>query len=104
VLARAGSDAATARTGSDKRIDFLYEPDNDRLIVDRVAELARERELPAAQIALAWLLHQPAVTAPIVGATKDRHVDDAVAAVGVTLSEKELAFLAEPYTAREVRF
>jgi len=104
VLARAGSDAATARTGSDKRIDFLYEPANDRLIVDRVAELARARELPAAQIALAWLLHQSAVTAPIVGATKDRHVDDAVAAVGVRLSEKELASLAEPYTAREVRF
>ncbi|MEV3983431.1 aldo/keto reductase [Nonomuraea sp. NPDC049758] len=108
VLARAGAAgpaaAATARTGSDARIDFLYDPDNDRRILDRVAQLAAERELPPAQIALAWLLHQPGVTAPIVGATKDGHVDDAVAAVGVELSDKELAFLAEPYRPREVRF
>ncbi|MEU1387618.1 aldo/keto reductase [Nonomuraea sp. NPDC005730] len=108
VLARAGAAgpqaAATARTGSDARIDFLYDPDNDRRILDRVAQLAAERELPAAQIALAWLLRQPGVTAPIVGATKDGHVDDAVAAVGVELTDKELAFLAEPYRPREVRF
>ncbi len=105
TLARAGStSAATARSGSDGRIDYLYDPDNDRLILERVAEVARDRELPAAQVALAWLLRQPAVTAPIVGATKDRHVDDAVAAVSVELSEKELAFLAEPYRPREVRF
>ncbi|NUS08349.1 MAG: aldo/keto reductase [Nonomuraea sp.] len=105
VLARAGqSGATTARTGSDDRIDFLYDPANDRQILDRVAQVAAERGLPAAQVALAWLLHQPAVTAPIVGATKDRHVDDAVAAVGVSLSEKELDFLAEPYRPREVRF
>ncbi|HLU74492.1 MAG TPA: aldo/keto reductase [Nonomuraea sp.] len=104
VLARAGAPADTTRTGSDARIDALYEPDADRQVLDRVAELSRERGLPAAQIALAWLLHQPAVTAPIVGATKDRHVDDAVAAVAVSLSEKELAYLAEPYRPREVRF
>ncbi|MER6948547.1 aldo/keto reductase [Nonomuraea sp. NPDC000554] len=105
ILARAGSSVTTTtRTGSDGRIGLLYDPDNDRIIVDRLAEVARERELPAAQIALAWLLHQPTVTAPIVGASKDRHVDDAVAAVSVTLSDKELSYLAEPYRAREVRF
>ncbi|MGI5272641.1 aldo/keto reductase [Nonomuraea sp. CA-218870] len=104
ALARAGAPADTTRAGSDPRIDYLYEPDNDRQVLDRVAELARERGLPAAQIALAWLLHQPAVDAPIVGATKDRHVDDAVAAVGVSLSDEELSFLTEPYRAREVRF
>ena len=104
MLARAGSPAATSRAGTDPRIDALYDPDNDQAILDRVAQLARERELPAAQVALAWLLHQPAVTAPIVGATKDRHVDDAAAAVNVRLSDKELAFLAEPYRPREVRF
>ncbi|MFI7224959.1 aldo/keto reductase [Nonomuraea angiospora] len=104
VLARAGSAATTARTGSDERIDFLYDPENDKAILDRVARVAAERDLPAAQVALAWLLHQPAVTAPIVGATKDRHVDDAVAAVSVSLSESELAFLGEPYRPREVRF
>ncbi|MFI7632682.1 aldo/keto reductase [Nonomuraea sp. NPDC049400] len=104
VLARAGSSATTARTGSDQRIDFLYDPENDKAILDRVAQVARDRDLPAAQIALAWLLHQPAVTAPIVGATKDRHVDDAVAAVSVSLTESELSFLGEPYRPREVRF
>ncbi|MEV4009131.1 aldo/keto reductase [Nonomuraea angiospora] len=104
VLARAGSSATTARTGSDERIDFLYDPENDKTILDRVAHVASERGLPAAQVALAWLLHQPAVTAPIVGATKDRHVDDAVAAVSVSLSEAELALLGEPYRPREVRF
>ncbi|GGS71663.1 aldo/keto reductase [Nonomuraea spiralis] len=104
VLARAGSaSATTARTGSDQRIDHLYDPDNDRRILDRVAQLAADRELPAAQVALAWLLHQPGVTAPIVGATKDRHVDDAVAALDVRLSDKELEFLAEPYRPREVK-
>jgi aryl-alcohol dehydrogenase-like predicted oxidoreductase len=104
VLARAGAATATARTGSDERIDALYDPENDKLILDRVAKVAADRELPAAQVALAWLLHQPGVTAPIVGATKNRHVDDAVAAVSVTLSESELAFLQELYRPREVRF
>ncbi|MEV1169431.1 aldo/keto reductase [Nonomuraea sp. NPDC049784] len=104
VLARAGSSATTARTGSDERIDFLYDPENDKAIIDRVAQVARDRDLPAAQVALAWLLHQPTVTAPIVGATKDRHVDDAVAAMSVSLTESELTFLGEPYRPREVRF
>ncbi|MEW9549110.1 aldo/keto reductase [Nonomuraea sp. NPDC050783] len=105
VLARAGSGTGTtARTGSDARIEALYDPENDKTILDRVAHVAAERGLPAAQVALAWVLHQPAVTAPIVGATKDRHVDDAVAAVGVTLSEEELASLTQPYRPREVRF
>ncbi|GAA3466640.1 aldo/keto reductase [Nonomuraea roseola] len=105
TLARAGqSGEGTARSGSDGRIDYLYDPDNDALILDRVAEVARERRLPAAQVALAWLLGQPGVTAPIVGATKDRHIDDAVAAVSLALTDKERDYLAEPYRAREVRF
>lgn len=104
VLARAGSAAATARTGSDERIDHLYDPENDKLIVDRVARVAADRALPAAQIALAWVLRRAGVTAPIVGATKERHVDDAVAALSVSLSDEEAAFLEEPYRPREVRF
>ncbi|MFI9555713.1 aldo/keto reductase [Nonomuraea endophytica] len=103
VLARAGTAQRTARQGTDERIDFLYEPENDQVVLDRVAQVARERELPAAQVALAWLLGRTGVTAPIVGATKDRHVDDAAAAVGVELTEKEVAFLSEAYTPREVR-
>lgn len=104
VLARAGSaTSGTARSGTDARIGALYDPENDQAILDRVAQVARDRDLPAAQIALAWLLRQPGVTAPIVGATKDRHVDDAVAATAVHLTDKELTFLTEPYRPREVR-
>ncbi|GAA0913833.1 aldo/keto reductase [Nonomuraea longicatena] len=104
VLARAGSAATTTRQTSDGgRIDFLYDADNDQSILDDVAAVAAERQLPAAQIAMAWLLHQPTVTAPIVGATKDRHIDDAVAAVDVELSDKELTTLTEAYRPREVR-
>ncbi|MEU9883949.1 aldo/keto reductase [Sphaerisporangium sp. NPDC051011] len=104
VLARAGSDEATTRAGTDPRIEYLYtDPENDRQILDRVAETAKQRGVPAAQVALAWLLHQPGLTAPIVGATKDRHIEDAVAAVDLPLSDEELAFLAEPYRPRAVR-
>ncbi|WP_449065284.1 aldo/keto reductase [Planomonospora algeriensis] len=103
LIARAGSSGNTVRTGSDPRIGSLYaDEENNRLILDRVAQVAREREVPAARVGLAWLLHQPGVTAPIVGATKDRHVDDAVAAAELALTDKELAFLAEPYRPRPV--
>ncbi|GGL13505.1 aldo/keto reductase [Planomonospora parontospora] len=103
LLARAGSAESTVRAGSDPRIDALYtDEENNRLILDRVAQVAREREVPAARVALAWLLHQPAVTAPIVGATRDRHLDDAVAAVELALTDKEISFLAEPYRPRPV--
>jgi aryl-alcohol dehydrogenase-like predicted oxidoreductase len=71
--------------------------DEDFDVVDAVRAVAAERDLPPARIALAWLLGKPAVTAPIVGATKLHHLDDAVAAVGVTLSEDEVARLERPY-------
>ncbi|MEU8201138.1 aldo/keto reductase [Streptosporangium sp. NPDC049046] len=104
LLARAGSEEVTTRAGSDPRIEALYDDaDNDRLILDRVAQLAGEREVAPARVALSWLLHQPGISAPIVGATKAGHVDDAVAAVDLSLTEKELAFLAEPYRPRGVR-
>ncbi|WP_406313649.1 aldo/keto reductase [Streptosporangium sp. NBC_01639] len=103
LLARAGSEEATTRGGSDSRIDFLYtDADNDRQILDRVAQVARDHEVPPAQVALAWLLRQPGVSAPIVGATKDRHVEDAVAAVDLALTDNELAFLAEPYRPHDI--
>jgi len=104
LLARAGSEEVTTRAGSDSRIGALYDDaDNDRLVLDRVAQVAGEREVAPARVALSWLLHQPGVSAPIVGATKDGHVDDAVAAVELSLTEKELAFLAEPYRPRVVK-
>lgn len=69
----------------------------DRPIVERVAELAQKHGVPRAQIALAWLLHKPPVTAPIVGATKISHLEDAVAALSVHLSQEEMTYLEEPY-------
>ena len=74
----------------------MYE-DSDFDVVDVVREVAAERGLPPAQIALAWLLGKPAVTAPIVGATKLGHLEDAIAAVDVALSEEEAARLEAPY-------
>ncbi len=74
----------------------------DREVVRRAAETAAQRGVPMAQIALAWVLHKSPVTAPIVGATKPRHIDDAVAALGIQLAPDELARLEEPYVPHPV--
>jgi aryl-alcohol dehydrogenase-like predicted oxidoreductase len=87
----------TERARTDSFGDSLYTPELDFAVVDRVAEVAAARGVPAAQIALAWLLHKPGVTAPIVGATKLEHLDDAVAAEQLTLDPAEIARLEEPY-------
>jgi 1-deoxyxylulose-5-phosphate synthase len=86
----------TVRSGSDPLADTMY-VDADFDVVDVVRAVAAERDLPPAQIALAWLLSQPAVSAPIVGATKLRHLEDAIAAVDLTLSDEEVARLEAPY-------
>jgi aryl-alcohol dehydrogenase-like predicted oxidoreductase len=65
--------------------------------VERVIELAGQHGVPPARVALAWLLHQPAITAPIVGASKLAHLDDAVGALDIKLSAEEVAYLEEPY-------
>jgi aryl-alcohol dehydrogenase-like predicted oxidoreductase len=70
--------------------------------VDRVGEVARARGVPNAQVALAWILQQPGVTAPIVGASKMQHLEDAVAALSLKLDERELQALAEPYQPHKV--
>ncbi|MEO3814130.1 aldo/keto reductase [Sphaerisporangium sp. B11E5] len=104
LLARAGGDGqGTTRAGEDGRIEELYGGPGDAAVLRRVAETAAERGVPAAQVALAWLMAQPGVSAPIIGATKERHIDDAVAAVDLRLSDKELASLAEPYVTRPVK-
>jgi 1-deoxyxylulose-5-phosphate synthase len=90
-------DSTTARSETDEFGQTLYF-DSDREIVERVASIAAARDLPAAQVALAWLLSKPIVTAPIVGATKPHHLEDAVAAVDVALSADEITQLEEPYT------
>jgi aryl-alcohol dehydrogenase-like predicted oxidoreductase len=69
----------------------------DRLVVERVAAIAEKRGVPRAQIALAWVLQKEPVTAPIIGATKMSHLEDAVAALSIKLTPEEIAFLEEPY-------
>jgi aryl-alcohol dehydrogenase-like predicted oxidoreductase len=87
----------TARAGSDQFTDYLYNQPTDFDVVERVAEVAGERGVPSAQVALAWMLGKPGVTAPIIGATKPQHLADALAAEQLTLSDEEVARLEEPY-------
>jgi 1-deoxyxylulose-5-phosphate synthase len=91
-----GGELRTVRAGTDPLADEMYK-DDDFDVVDVVRAVATERALRPAQIALAWLLGKPAVTAPVVGATKLRHLEDAIAAVDVTLGEDEVARLEAPY-------
>jgi len=93
----------STRQESDGFTDFLYDQDSDWDVVLAVQSVAKERDLPAAQIALAWLLSKPFVTAPIIGATKVSHLEDAIAAVDVHLSDEEIAGLEAPYEAHPVK-
>ena len=90
----------TTRTDGDALLAKLYHEDSNHQIVDSVAAVAAERGVPAAQVALAWVLQRDAVTAPIVGATKPHHLADAVAAVDLELDDAEVARLEEHYTPR----
>jgi 1-deoxyxylulose-5-phosphate synthase len=103
-LARAWHDAkATERSGSDGFADMLYTPLTerpDRGIVDAVGAVAQARGVPRAQVALAWLRSKPVVAAPLVGASSVRQIDDAVASLGLELSEKEIRAIEAPYTPR----
>lgn len=94
-------DTETERSTTDQFGKTLYSA-SDQVIVDRVAEVAGERDVPMAQVALAWMLAKPVVTAPIVGATKRHHLDDAVAALDLLLSPEEVARLEEPYVPHPV--
>ncbi len=87
----------TTRANTDTFGDYLYKPEVDFAVVDRCVEVAAERGVPSAQVALAWLLGKPGVTAPIVGATKLQHLSDALAAEQLSLSEEEIGRLEEPY-------
>ena len=96
-----GGEKRTTRAETDAFFDMLYTED-DFVVVDRLVEVAAERGLPPAQVALAWLLHKPGLTAPIVGATKPAHLQDALAATDVVLSPEEIARLEEPYVPHAV--
>jgi aryl-alcohol dehydrogenase-like predicted oxidoreductase len=98
-LTRPWGQAGTARAQGDAFGQKLYaaSQEADRRVVERVEALAKKRGLPMAQIALAWLLGQPGVTAPILGATQARHLEDGLAALSVKLSAEEARGLEEPY-------
>jgi aryl-alcohol dehydrogenase (NADP+) len=94
-------DAKTSRSETDVFGQSLYQ-EGDADIVARVADVAGKRAVSPAQIALAWMLTKPAVTSPIIGATKPAHLADAIAALDVDLSEDEVAFVEEPYQPHRV--
>ena len=99
---REGQAGDTARAKSDAYSRQLY-IDEDLEVARRVVETGRQRGVPAARVALAWLLSRPGVAAPIVGATRLEHLEDAVASLDITLSEDENRFLEEPYRPHVVR-
>jgi len=94
----------TNRTETDEVGKKLYNSavESDRQVIERVAEVAAKLGVSRAQVALAWLLSKPVVTAPIVGASKPNHLEDAVAALSLKLSEEEIGLLEEPYVPHEV--
>jgi aryl-alcohol dehydrogenase-like predicted oxidoreductase len=98
---RAG-ERRTTRANSDAFGDSLYQQDSDFDVVERVAEVAAARDVPPAQVALAWLLQQPGMTAPIIGATRLGHLEDALAAEELSLTPEEAARLEEPYVPHPV--
>jgi aryl-alcohol dehydrogenase-like predicted oxidoreductase len=103
-LARPWQAEATKRTETDEMTKKLYDKTEgaDRRVVERVGEMADARGVPMAQVALAWLLQKPGVTAPIVGASKPHHLEDAVAALSLRLTTEEVARLEEPYVPHAV--
>jgi aryl-alcohol dehydrogenase (NADP+) len=93
----------TLRAKTDEYAQHLYYDDSDFEVVERVTQIAKKRGIPNAQVALAWLLQQPGVTVPIIGASKTHHLEDAVAALHVQLTPEELKTLEEPYRPHAIR-
>ena len=103
-LARPWAEETTKRAEADPFGKTLYAKtaESDKRVVDRLGELAEARGVPRAKLALAWMLTKPAITSPIVGATKLHHLEDAVAAVSLKLAADEVKALEEPYTPHPV--
>ena len=103
-LTRDWSSERTLRSETDEIAKSKYDAtaDTDQEVVERVAELAEQQEVPRVHIALAWLLQKQPATAPIIGATKITHLEDAVGALSVTLTTEEVAYLEEPYVRRSI--
>jgi aryl-alcohol dehydrogenase-like predicted oxidoreductase len=103
-LTRAWQSESTKRSETDRFGNTMYSrtEEDDKKVVNRLGDIAEKRGVPRAQVALAWLLSKPAVTAPIVGATKPNHLEDAVAALSLKLTPEEVGSLEEPYTPHPV--
>jgi 1-deoxyxylulose-5-phosphate synthase len=87
----------TTRAKTDASAQRFYHQESDYQVVDRVTDVAKKCGISKAQVALAWMLHKPVITAPIIGATKPHHLEEAVKALDVRLSEDEIKYLEEPY-------
>ena len=98
-LTRDWSSESTLRSETDQIAKGKYDAtaETDRQVVERVAEIAEKHGVPRVHIALAWLLQKKPVTAPIIGATKITHLENAVGALSVKLTQEEVAYLEEPY-------
>ena len=92
-----GSKEATTREKNDPFAHSMYYQEQDYQVADRAAELAKTRGVTPSQTALAWILNQPGITAPIIGATKMNHLEEAIGAVDIKLSDEERKALEERY-------
>jgi aryl-alcohol dehydrogenase-like predicted oxidoreductase len=103
-LTRDWSKESTLRSETDQIAKTKYDAtaDTDRQVVERVAKLAEKHGVPRVHIALAWLLQKQPITAPIIGATKIAHLEDAVGALSVKLAQEEVAYLEEPYVPHRI--
>ena len=100
-VARPAGSEKTARAHDDRVGDALFnDPEQDRPVIDAVQQVAEARGVPMAQVAMAWVLRNPVVDAPIIGATKPHHLDDAAAAVDLELTDDEAAALEQHYSVR----
>ena len=98
----AGADTKRTETDAVQRNKYGSTEAEDQVIIDRVAELADKRGISRTQVALAWLLNKPPVVSPIIGATKIAHLEDSVGAVGIVLSQEEMAYLEEAYVPHRI--
>ena len=103
-LTRDWSSEQTLRSETDQIAKSKYDAttETDRQVVERVAEVAEKHGVPRVHIALAWLLQKEPVTAPIIGATKITHLENAVGALAVSLAQEEVAYLEEPYVPHSI--
>jgi len=96
------AESETVRGKTDASAQRLYHQESDYQVIDRVIDMAKKRGLSNAQIALAWMLHKPGITSPIIGATKPHHLEEAVKALEVQLTQDDIEYLEEPYQPHQV--